>query len=266
MTTNPPLQPNGSVSQSALNKYTTSEWGVRLVKVTNPYDPNNNIIRIVWNTWSILTGNFSVSCKWLYATGNSNEAANEISLTIKNVQFDTSKYKLLNQTSWAQGTFTNQNFMFVTYFCDITDIIQDDNLDKLYVYTVKDSTESFTNFFVVPSKNTLSLTTYIGDNGVCFDTSQGYNCGNENQFGQPGYALANKFTYFNFYRQECKNGNLKYDLTKYTKLGINADDLTYLYNGKNYMLKNNTLENQNNILGLFTHVGDIVYGASLINF
>jgi hypothetical protein len=264
MTTNP--QP-GPVPQSALNKYTTSEWGVRLVKVTNPDSTNNNIIRIVWNTWSGLTGNFSVSCKWLYATGNSNEAANEIIPIVKNVQFDTSKYKLSNQNSWAQVNFKTSDFMFETYYCDIIDISQDNNSDKLYVYTVKDSIsgKSFTNFFVVPSKNTLSLTTYIGDNGVCFDTSQGYDCGNEGpvQYGNPGYALANKFTYFNFYRQECDN---KYNITNYTNLNINASDLTYLYNGKNYILKNNTLENKNNILGLFTHVGDIVYGASIINF
>lgn len=259
----------------SLNNYSTSEWGVRLIKIDNPNNQEEHTIRIVWNLWyesKPPIDKFIIKCVKI------NTDTQDINFIkpqkIKILNFDTTKCyietKDNNYSKWATGNYLNNYggwLKFNTYISDIKNIKQDKN-DYMYVYTIYNTynNSKFTSYFIIQSINTKSCVTMIGDNGVCFKDSQGHYCGNGDnetyKFLEPGFALANKFFYYYKYSKDSKNS--KYDLSKYNLCKYDIDIKSLIYkskSGTNYLFRNNGCINN-----LLIHVGDIAYGGSFGNF
>ena len=172
------------------NYYDASEWGVRLIPHSEEYNTANPIpthIRVVWSDFGATAINSDFTIKYngyivsdnpissvYQGTGSINSKPPINTLVFMGGNLQVGGQAWAKKTPQCGSTTIASDFKFVTYYYDIL-TTQDDN-DYIFIYTISDginTANNFTSYFIVPSKQTKTLHTFVGDNGVSFGNSLG---------------------------------------------------------------------------------------------
>jgi hypothetical protein len=256
------------------NYYDASEWGVRLIPHSEEYNTANPIpthIRVVWSDFeaTAINNSFGITCN-KYKVVNNPSGNESIVQPIYNgsINFNTintlvfiGKNLKVGEKPWALTKCglpsIVENFNFVTYYYDIP-TTQDDDDDYIFIYTISDGTNNFTSYFIVPSKNTRTLHTFVGDNGVSFGNSLGsgstdgaYNSNFGTTLAMKNFFIANYFSVDKKYNAKSYDSNATF---KYTHDGTNTYNFSKIYNGEKHLMTT------------MCHMGDILYNWTQISF
>ncbi len=150
-------------------------------------------------------------------------------------------------------------FNFITYYFDV-DVTQDTTTkDYIYIYTITlDNNNKFSSYFIVPSIETGTLISLVGDNGVSFGNSQGFAASYSIYTSPNGYSLAMK----NFFFVNYLDNDPKYCASNYEPLNkfiyVNKNNTTYNFS-KSY-------NDVKYLMNMMCHMGDIIYGWEFIDY